>query len=226
MGTQISLRPGRPAVENAPVHFKNSGRIPIMKQKEPIPVTVLTGFLGAGKTSLLSQLLTQNHGYHCAIIINEFGEVSIDHQLIIGADEEILELNNGCLCCRVRKDLIQSLGDLFKKKKRFDYVLVETTGLAHPGPVAQTFYLPDLTKVLRLDGIVTVADARHLENELTQTPEAGAQIAFADVILLNKTDLVLSADLARVEGRIRSMNPLARIHRTQRAQIDVGRVLD
>jgi len=152
--------------------------------------------------------------------------VSIDHQLIVGADEEILELNNGCLCCRVRKDLIQSLGDLFKKKKRFDYVLVETTGLAHPGPVAQTFYLPDLTKVLRLDGIVTVADARHLEDELTQTPEAGAQIAFADVILLNKTDLVLSADLARVEGRIRSMNSLARIHRTQRAQIDVGRILD
>ena len=197
-----------------------------MKQKEPIPVTVLTGFLGAGKTTLLSHLLTQNHGYHCAIIINEFGDVSIDHQLIVGADEEILELNNGCLCCRVRKDLIQSLGDLFKKKKRFDYVLVETTGLAHPGPVAQTFFLPDLAKVLRLDGIVTVADARHLEHELTQTPEAGAQIAFADVILLNKTDLVSPADLARVEGRIRGMNPLARIHRTQRAQIDVGRILD
>src|SRR5881394_2359890 len=197
-----------------------------MKQKEPIPVTVLTGFLGAGKTTLLSHLLSQNHGYHCAIIINEFGEVSIDHQLIVGADEEILELKNGCLCCRVRKDLIQSLGDLFKKQKRFDYVLVETTGLAHPGPVAQTFFLPELTPLLRLDGIVTVADARHLEDELTQTPEAGAQIAFADVILLNKTDLVLSADLARVEGRIRSMNPLARIHRTQRAQIDVGRILD
>ena len=177
-----------------------------MKQKAPIPVTVLTGFLGAGKTTLLSHLLTQNHGYHCAIIINEFGEVSIDHQLIVGADEEILELNNGCLCCRVRKDLIKSLGDLFKKQKRFDYVLVETTGLAHPGPVAQTFFLPELAKVLRLDAIVTVADARHLENELAQAPEASAQIAFADVILLNKTDLVSSADLARVEGRIRSMN--------------------
>ena len=197
-----------------------------MKRKEPIPVTVLTGFLGAGKTTLLNHLLTQNHGYHCAIIINEFGEVSIDHQLIVGADEEILELNNGCLCCRVRKDLIQSLGDLFKKQKRFDYVLVETTGLAHPGPVAQTFFLPDLTKVLRLDAIVTVADARHLEDELAQAPEASAQIAFADVILLNKTDLVSSADLARVEGRIRIMNSLARIHRTQRAQVDVGRILD
>ena len=197
-----------------------------MKHKAPVPVTVLTGFLGAGKTTLLSHLLTQNHGYHCAIIINEFGEVSIDHQLIVGADEEILELNNGCLCCRVRKDLIKSLGDLFKKQKRFDYVLVETTGLAHPGPVAQTFFLPDLAKVLRLDAIVTVADARHLENEFIEAPEASAQIAFADVILLNKTDLVSSADLARVEGRIRSMNSLAKIHRTQRAQIEVGRILD
>src|SRR6266568_4124686 len=205
---------------------KNFGRIPTMKQKQPVPVTVLTGFLGAGKTTLLSHLLTQNHGYHCAIIINEFGEVGIDHKLIVGADEEILELNNGCLCCRVRKDLIQSLGDLFRKQKRFDYALVETTGLAHPGPVAQTFFLPDLAKVLRLDAIVTVADARHLEKELTQAPEAGAQIAFADVILLNKTDLVSSADLARVEGRIRKMNALARIHRTERAQIDAGRILD
>ena len=197
-----------------------------MKQREPIPLTVLTGFLGAGKTTLLSHLLSQNHGYHCAIIINEFGEVSIDHQLIVGADEEILELNNGCLCCRVRKDLIQSLGDLFKKQKRFDYVLVETTGLAHPGPVAQTFFLPELTPLLRLDAIVTVADARHLENELAQAPEASAQIAFADVILLNKTDLVATADLTRVEERIRKMNSLAKIHRTQRAQIDVGKILN
>jgi G3E family GTPase len=197
-----------------------------MKPKGPIPVTVLTGFLGAGKTTLLSHLLTQNHGYHCAIIINEFGEVNIDHQLIVGADEEILELNNGCLCCRVRKDLVRSLGDLFKKQKRFDYVLVETTGLAHPGPVAQTFLLPELAKVLRLDAIVTVADARHLENELTDAPEASEQIAFADVILLNKTDLVSPADLARVERRIRNMNSLAKIHRTQQARIEVGRILD
>ena len=197
-----------------------------MKQKEPIPVTVLTGFLGAGKTTLLNHLLTQNHGYHCAIIINEFGEVGIDNQLVVGTDEEIVELNNGCVCCRVRGDLIKALHGLFQKQKRFDYVLVETTGLAHPGPVAQTFFLPELTKVLRLDAIVTVADARHLENELAQAPEASTQIAFADVILLNKSDLVLPADLSRVEGRIRNMNSLARIHRAQRAQIDVERILD
>src|SRR5262249_46405186 len=206
--------------------FHKLWRDSVMKLKEPMPVTVLTGFLGAGKTTLLNHLLSQNHGYRCAIIINEFGEVSIDHQLLVRADEEILELNNGCLCCRVRKDLVQSLGDLFKRQKRFDYVLVETTGLAHPGPVAQTFFLPELAQVLRLDAIVTLADARHLEHELTQAPEASAQVAFADVILLNKTDLVAQADLARVEARIRSMNSLAQIHRTQRARIDVRRILD
>jgi G3E family GTPase len=171
-------------------------------------------------------LLTQNHGYRCAIIINEFGEVSIDNQLVIGADEEILELNNGCLCCRVRKDLVKSLGDLFRKQKRFDYVLVETTGLADPGPVAQTFFLPDLTKSLRLDGIVTVADAKHLEGELNDAPEASAQIAFADVVLLNKTDLVSAADAKRVEARIRKINSLAKIHRTEKSQIEAARILD
>jgi G3E family GTPase len=197
-----------------------------MKQKEPIPVTVLTGFLGAGKTTLLNHLLTQQHGHKCAIIINEFGDISIDNQLVVGADEEILELNNGCLCCRVRKDLIKSLGDLFKRQKRFDYVLVETTGLADPGPVAQTFFLPELAKMLRLDGIVTVADARHLKKELAEAPEAAAQIAFADVILLNKTDLVSPNDVDRMEDRIRRMNSLAKIHRTLRSQIDAGRILN
>ena len=197
-----------------------------VKQKEPIPVTVLTGFLGAGKTTLLNHLMTQNHGYKCAIIINEFGEVSIDNQLVSGVDEEILELNNGCLCCRVRKDLIKSLGDLFKKQKRFDYVVIETTGLADPGPVAQTFYLPDLRKVLRLDGIVTVVDARHIEKELAEAPEASAQLAFADVVLLNKTDLVSSEDASRIESRIRRMNAIAKIHRTQRTRIEVGRILN
>jgi G3E family GTPase len=197
-----------------------------MKAKERIPVTVLTGYLGAGKTTLLNHLLTQNHGYKCAIIINEFGAVSIDNQLVVGADEEILELNNGCLCCRVRGDLIKSLNDLINRKKRFDYVVIETTGLADPSPVAHTFMASDLTDKLRLDGIVTVVDARHLEKELGDGPEPRAQIAFADVILLNKTDLVSPEDLARVEAHIKHINSLAKIHRTQKSEIEVGKILN
>ena len=197
-----------------------------MKQKEPIPVTVLTGFLGAGKTTLLNHLLTQKHGYKCAIIINEFGSISIDHQLVVGADEEIVELNNGCLCCRVRGDLIKSLNGLFQRQKRFDYVLVETTGLADPGPVAQTFGQPELAGKLRLDAIITVADAKHLEKELNDAPEATPQIAFADVIMLNKVDLVAPEELLHVEARIRRINPLAKIYRSQRSQIDVGLLLN
>jgi G3E family GTPase len=197
-----------------------------MTKKDPIPVTVLTGFLGAGKTTLLNHLLSQKHGYRCAIIINEFGAISIDNQLIVGVDEEILELNNGCLCCRVRGDLIKSLEGLFQKQKRFDYVLIETTGLADPSPIAHTFKASDLAEKLRLDGIITVADARHLEKELKDAPEPATQLAFADVILLNKTDLVSPEELERLETRIRTMNALATLHRTQHSQIDPAKIFN
>jgi G3E family GTPase len=197
-----------------------------MKVKAPIPVTVLTGFLGAGKTTLLNHLLTQNHGYKCAIVINEFGPVSIDGQLVVGADEEILELNNGCLCCRVRGDLIKSLGDLIRRQKRFDYVLIETTGLADPSPIAHTFKASELAGHLRLDGIVTLVDAPHLEKELSDSPETAVQIAFADVILLNKTDLVTPEQIEKIEGRIRKMNPLAAIHHTQHSRIEPAKILN
>lgn len=197
-----------------------------MTKRDPIPVTVLTGFLGAGKTTLLNHLLTQKHGYKCAIIINEFGEISIDNQLVIGVDEDIIELNNGCLCCRVRGDLIKSLEALVQKQKRFDYVLIETTGLADPSPIVHTFKASDLGDKMRLDGIITVVDARHLEKELEDSPEPASQIAFADVILLNKTDLVSPADLERVEGRIRHVNSLATLHRTHNSQIEPAKIFN
>jgi len=213
-------------VQKFPAKRHRSGKLFAMKSKERIPVTVLTGFLGAGKTTLLNYLLTQQHGHKCAIIINEFGAISIDNQLVVGADEEILELNNGCLCCRVRGDLVRSLGDLLRKQKRFDYVLIETTGIADPNPVVHTFKASELAEHLRLDGIVTVVDAKHLEKELNDGPEPQAQIAAADLILLNKTDLVSAADLNRIEGRIRKMNPLARIYRPQRSQVEPAKIFD
>ena len=198
-----------------------------MASESPVPVTVLTGFLGSGKTTLLNRILSEQHGKRIVVIENEFGEVGVDHQLVIGAEEEIFETANGCICCTVRGDLIRILGQLVKRKDRFDYVIVETTGLADPGPVAQTFFIDDdLKEHFQLDAIVTLVDAKHAEQHLEDVRAANEQIAFGDVVLLNKTDLVSPADLARVEQRIRSINRTAKIFRTQSAQLPIDKVLN
>ena len=194
---------------------------------QKIPVTVLTGYLGAGKTTLLNRILTENHGKKYAVIVNEFGEIGIDNDLIIGAAEEVFEMNNGCVCCTVRGDLVRILEGLMKRKGKFDAIIVETTGLADPAPVAQTFFVDeDVQANARLDAVVTVADAKWLSDRLKDAPEAKNQIAFADVIVLNKTDLVTAPELAEVEARIRAINPYAKLHRTTRAQVKLEDVLD
>jgi len=191
------------------------------------PVTVLTGYLGAGKTTLLNRILSEPHGKKYAVIVNEFGEIGIDNDLIVNADEEVFEMNNGCICCTVRGDLIRIIDGLMRRKDKFDAIIVETTGLADPAPVAQTFFVDEeVGKKTRLDAVVTVADAKWLKDRLKDAPEAKNQIAFADVILVNKTDLVDEADLQEVEARIRGINPYARLHRTQRSQIALDQVLD
>ena len=194
---------------------------------QKIPVTVLTGYLGAGKTTLLNRILSENHGKKYAVIVNEFGEIGIDNDLIIGADEEVFEMNNGCVCCTVRGDLVRILDGLMKRKGKFDAIIVETTGLADPAPVAQTFFVDeDVQKNARLDAVVTVADAKWLSDRLKDAPEAKNQIAFADVIVLNKTDLVSKPELAEVEARIRGINPYAKLHRTERCKVALSDVLE
>ena len=193
---------------------------------EKIPVTVLTGYLGAGKTTLLNRILSEPHGKRYAVIVNEFGEIGIDNDLVVGADEEVFEMNNGCICCTVRGDLIRIMEGLMKRKGRFDAIIVETTGLADPAPVAQTFFVDqDVQESARLDAVVTVADAKWLSARLKDAPEAKNQIAFADVILLNKTDLVSAEELLEVEGRIRGINPYAVLHKTTKAQVPLDAVL-
>ena len=193
---------------------------------DKIPVTVLTGYLGAGKTTLLNRILSEPHGKKFAVIVNEFGEIGIDNELVVNADEEVFEMNNGCICCTVRGDLVRIIDGLMRRKGKFDAIIVETTGLADPAPVAQTFFMDEQVGAkTKLDAVVTVADAKWLKDRLKDAPEAKNQIAFADVILLNKTDLVTPAELAEIEARIRGINPYARLHRTERAKIDIAEVL-
>ncbi len=192
-----------------------------------IPVTVLTGYLGAGKTTLLNRILSQPHGKKFAVIVNEFGEIGIDNDLVVGADEEVFEMNNGCVCCTVRGDLIRVIDGLLRRKGDFDGIIIETTGLADPAPVAQTFFVDEEVQAkTRLDAVVTVADAKWLSDRLKDAPEAKNQVAFADVILLNKTDLVSAEALNEVEARIRGINPYAKLYRTQKSQIDIAKVLN
>jgi G3E family GTPase len=190
------------------------------------PVTVLTGYLGAGKTTLLNRILTEDHGKRYAVIVNEFGEIGIDNDLIVGADEEVFEMSNGCVCCTVRGDLIRVLQGLAKRKGGFDAIVIETTGLADPGPVAQTFFVDEDVKAKTvLDSVTTVVDAKHVLARLEDSREAREQIAFADQIVLNKTDLVTEDELATVEARLRRLNPLAPIHRAQRSNVALSAIL-
>jgi G3E family GTPase len=195
-----------------------------------IPVTVLTGYLGAGKTTLLNRILTEDHGKRYAVIVNEFGEIGIDNDLVVGADEDVFEMNNGCVCCTVRGDLIRVVAGLMKRQKpgapAFDAIIVETTGLADPGPVAQTFFVDEDVKAkTKLDSVTALVDARHVMARLDDSKEAREQVAFADRIILNKTDLATPAELTAVETRLRALNPLAPITRAERANVPLDQVL-
>lgn len=191
----------------------------------PIPVSVITGYLGSGKTTLLNRMLTEEHGKRIAVIVNEFGEVGIDSQLVIDADEEILEMNNGCICCTVRGDLVRIFDSLLEKQDKFDHLVIETTGLADPAPVIQSFFADGTMRTkTQLDAVITVVDSKHIW-EHWESDEAQEQIAFADVILLNKTDLVSPEIVDELEQRVRGMAAFAKVYRTKDSDIEMDSVL-
>ena len=206
----------------APLVMAFSSAVPAA---ERLPVTVLTGYLGAGKTTLLNRILTHEHGLKVAVIVNEFGEVGIDNQLVVDADEEIFEMNNGCICCTVRGDLIRIIGNLMKRRDRFDHLVIETTGLADPAPVIQTFFVDeDLRDELRLDAVVTLVDLKHV-GQHWEAEEVQEQLAFADVLVLNKADLVSDAERATIERRVRAINPVARLLTSHKADVPIQELL-
>lgn len=192
-----------------------------------LPVTLLSGFLGSGKTTLLNYILKENHGKKIAIIENEFGEIGIDSEFVIGADQDIFEMSNGCICCSIRVDLIETLNRLLEKHQKFDYIIIESTGLASSGPIAQAFLIEDeISKSLFLDGIVTLVDAKHIENNLNEHDVVWEQIALSNVILLNKADLVTESEMTKLEKQMLQINPTAKIFKTTQAVIELDQVLN